>query len=201
MYIQIYNGSLVQTGTNSYCSGGGCSACSFLTIYNGVCIDGETGNPCPNCTLVNEPIYSCTGPGGNAYSGGGNCGTQVSGGSCNQSSGGAGGGCNFVDTSYNTYYTELKLYKNISGTISTVATQQLNSNTSAYSKVNSIKVVTSGDSITVSGYSNVGLTSQLGSDLTNTPSSPAKGTKVGIIKTPSSENSGSLLDNFSAQNN
>ncbi len=98
------------------------------------------------------------------------------------------------------YHTELKLYKNVSGTISTVATHELNSNTSSYSEINSIKAVTSGDSITVSGYSSSGLSSQLGSNLTNTPSSPTKGSKVGIIKTPSDANAGSTLDNFSAQN-
>jgi len=98
------------------------------------------------------------------------------------------------------YHTELKLYKNVSGTISTVATHELNSNTSSYSEINSIKAITSGDSITVSGYSSSGLSSQLGSNLTNTPSSPTKGSKVGIIKTPSDANSGSILDNFSAQN-
>jgi len=100
----------------------------------------------------------------------------------------------------NNYHTELNLYKNVSGTISTVATQEINSNTSGYSEINSIKAVTSGDLITISGYTNAGLSSQLGSSLTNTPASPSKGTKAGIIKTPSDANSGSLIDNFSVEN-
>lgn len=106
----------------------------------------------------------------------------------------------YSGSTVSTYYTELKLYKNISGTISDVATQQLNSNNSAYSKVNSIKATTSGDSITVNAYSNAGLSSQLGSSLTNTPSSPLKGTKAGIIKTSSDASSGSSIDNFAVEN-
>lgn len=98
------------------------------------------------------------------------------------------------------YHTELKLYKNVSGTISTVATQELNSNTSGYSEINSIKAITSGDSIVISGYTNAGLSSQLGSSLTNTPASPSKGTKAGIIKTSSDANAGTLIDNFAVEN-
>jgi hypothetical protein len=181
--VAYYSGSLVATGCEYGC-------------FTGIsCVDCDTLQP--NGSPL---IYSCTGPGGNGSSGGGNCGTYFppTSGGCGPISGTA--NCNFIDTSYYTYYTELKLYKNVSGTISTVATQQLNSNTSGYSEVNSVKVQTSNDSITVSGYSNTGLTSQLGSSLTNTPSSPTKGTKAGIIKTPSEANSGSLLDNFSVQN-
>lgn len=97
------------------------------------------------------------------------------------------------------YYTELKLYKNVAGTVSTVATQELNNNTSGFSKVNSIKTIASGNTITVSGYSNTGLSSQLGSNLVSTVSGITKGNYVGIIKTPSDANQGSIIDNFNAQ--
>jgi len=128
---------------------------------------------------------------------------------CSGTLGGSNTGCGSVSsTSYyqlttcsgTNYITELKLYKDVTGTISTVATQQLASNTSAFSNVGSIKVSTSGEQITVSGYTNSDLTSQLGSSLTNTATSATRGTKVGIVKTPSDANAGSSLDNFSAEN-
>jgi hypothetical protein len=56
---------------------------------------------------------------------------------------------------------------------------------------------TSGDLITSKAYSDVAMTAQLGSTLTYTPTSPTKGTKVGIIKTPSTTQ-GSTVDSFSA---
>jgi len=170
---------------SSYTCPSGC----FYSPAMGQCLYNVTEDGCGAGT----PVQTCTGSGPSL-----NCNYVPPQTICTSVSTIA--NCNFVDTSYYTYYTELKLYKNVSGTISTVATHQLNSNTSSYSEVNSIKAITSGDSITVSGYSGAGLSSQLGSSLTNTPSSPTKGTKVGIIKTPSDANSGSILDNFSAQN-
>ena len=124
---------------------------------------------------------SCSGAGGNPTTGGGDCGTLV----------GA--------TSTTTYLTELKLYKNVSGTISTVQTTGINSNSSAFVEANSIKAQTQGDSITITAYQSSGLSSAFATILTNTPSSPLKGTKAGIIKTPSTANAGSLIDNFSAE--
>jgi hypothetical protein len=61
-------------------------------------------------------------------------------------------------------------------------------------------VNTSGDTITVKGYSGTGQTTQLGSTITRTPVSPVKGTGVGIIKAPTTEVQGSTLDNYSASN-
>ena len=98
------------------------------------------------------------------------------------------------------YITELKLYKDLVGTITTVTTQVLDSNTSSFSNVGSIKASTLGEQITVKGYTNSNLTSQLGPDLTNTATGATRGVNVGIIKTPSDTNAGSTLDNFSAEN-
>jgi hypothetical protein len=193
-YRNVYTSSGYYSGqtitfpgyyANSYVTTG--YTCSVGCLSGTTCVDCDTLQPIGPAT----PIQSCSGSGAN-------CNYVPPQTICGSISTIA--NCNFIDTSYYTYYTELKLYKNVSGTISTVATQQLNSNTSGYSEVNSVKVQTSNDSITVSGYSNTGLTSQLGSSLTNTPSSPTKGTKAGIIKTPSDANSGSLVDNFSVQN-
>lgn len=153
------------------------NGCGCYSGYfdNGIgCVDPETSQSYPYCTIT-QTYYQPYTPGSTVY-------------------------YQLTTCSGTNYHTELKLYKNVSGTISTVATQEINSNTSGYSEINSIKAITSGDSITVSGYTNSGLSSQLGSSLTNTPASPSKGTKAGIIKTASDANAGSVLDNFSVEN-
>ena len=188
-----YRSTSEFTGTTQ--SGGGYYANGF-SISGYTCPSGCFYSPAMGECLSNidesycgpgTPVYVCNAAGStcNYIPPFTFCGTKVGSGNCN---------------SVTTYITELKLYSNVAGTISTAATQQIASNTSSYTKANSMKVVASGNSITVTGYSSAGLVSQLGSPLTNTPSSPIKGTKVGIIKTPSTANQGSALDNFSAEN-
>lgn len=105
-----------------------------------------------------------------------------------------------VGGGYTTYYTDLKLYNKNGGSVTEIKTEQLTSNTSSYTAAGSIVISTSGNSITAKAYTGSGLTgSQIGSTLTHNPTSPNKGTSVGIIKTPSTANQGSTLDNFSAQ--
>ena len=165
---------------------GGCGAptvsqgSTTYTVYTGSSYSPATADSCSQST-VTTTTYGCAGAGGNSSSGGGDCGTYVPGGSTT------------------TYLTELKLYKNVSGTISTVQTTGINSNNSAFVEANSIKASTSGDGITITAYQSSGLSSAFATTLTNTPASPLKGTKAGIIKTPSSANAGSLIDNFSAE--
>ena len=106
----------------------------------------------------------------------------------------------YAGTTQTTYYTDLKIYSSVSGTITTAATSTLNSNVSGYSEANSIKVTTNGESISAQAFSSAGLSSQLGSTLTHTASGANRGTKTGIIKTPSDANAGSLLDNFATEN-
>ena len=118
----------------------------------------------------------------------------------------SGGGCASYAATYSCNCqtctaTTLSIYSDVSGTIttptsSTIATQ---SNSSSYTTASSILVSTSGNVITAKAYSSAGLSSQLGSDLVYTATSPTKGTSVGIVKTPSTTNAGSLLDNFAAQ--
>lgn len=176
-----YANSLVTTG---YTCPSGC----FYSPAMGECLSNIDESSCG----LGTPVQSCTGAGAN-------CNYVPPSSGCGPISGSA--NCGFVDTSYYTYYTELKLYRNLSGTISNVTTQQINSNTSGYSKVNSIKAITAGESITVQGYSNTGLSSQLGSNLTYNASGATRGTKAGIIKTPSDASAGSLIDNFSVETN
>lgn len=106
----------------------------------------------------------------------------------------------YAGSTQTTYYTDLKIYSSVSGTITTAATSTLNSNVSGYSEANSIKVTTNGESISAQAFSSSGLSSQLGSTLTHTASGANRGTKTGIIKTPSDANAGSLLDNFATEN-
>jgi len=102
-----------------------------------------------------------------------------------------------ISSAYDTYYTNLKIY-NQSGEITST---NINNNTSAYVNGNSIKVVTSGNTITATAYQNSGLGSPFATTLTSTPSNPTKGTKAGIIKTSSLTNQGTQIGNFSAENN
>lgn len=195
-----YSCSVYLACYDEYVSGYSCPSGCFYSPSMGQCLYNITEDGCGSGT----PIYSTSYCANGYYSCGSTCnsigcassGAKITGGSVATCSASI-ATCSATGTNY---YTELKLYKDVSGTISTVATQQINTNTSSYSKVNSIKAITSGDSITVSAYSNAGLSSQLGSNLTNTPVSPIKGSKAGIIKTPTDDNSGSTLDNFSIEN-
>lgn len=104
----------------------------------------------------------------------------------------------FQNVTTTTYNSQIKLDKNVSGIVSNHATYTHTSNTSGYTTVNSMSVTTSGDTITVKAYSGSNLTSQVGSNWVQTPSSPTKGRKVGILRAPTTANQGSTVDNFSA---
>lgn len=86
----------------------------------------------------------------------------------------------------------LRLIKSVGGTVST-ATGDISLGQAAAK----IVVATSGTTITAKAYSDSGMTSQLGSTQTYTPSSPTTGVNVGIIKAPS-DNQNNTVDNFSA---
>lgn len=92
-------------------------------------------------------------------------------------------------TNYNYY---LRLLKSESGTVST-ATGDI----SLGSQVAAIYVGISGDNITAKAYSDTAMTSQIGSTLSYTATTPVKGQSVGIIKAPSDYSQGSTVDNFS----
>ena len=98
--------------------------------------------------------------------------------------------CN-CQTCYSDFYY-MRMLKSISGTIS-----QVISDYAVASLPAAIKVVTSGDTITETAYSDTSLTTSLGSTST-TPSGPIKGTGVGIIKVPAAITQGSTVDIFNA---
>lgn len=110
------------------------------------------------------------------------------------SSSGTTGSSTYYDTctGYN-YYYNLRLIKSVVGTVSQVV-----SDVSLASQPAAIKVVTFGDTITAQAYADEALTSPLGSAIVTTPSSPNKGTSVGIIVAPSDYQQAAIVDNFSA---
>lgn len=99
--------------------------------------------------------------------------------------------CSGTSTSYEYY---LRLSQSVTGTV----TQSVVSDVALGAAPAAIKVTTSGDSITAQAYSDSALTTTLGSPISTTPTSPTKGTKVGIVKAPTSYNQDSAVDNFTA---
>lgn len=100
-------------------------------------------------------------------------------------------GTNSVTTT--TYYTTLKLYSSVSGTVGVQSSLQIAVSNSAYQTADKIQTSTSNNSIIVRGYSGA---SQLGGALSFTATSPTKGPRTGIIRTPAVDNAGSTVDNF-----
>jgi hypothetical protein len=88
------------------------------------------------------------------------------------------------------YY--LRMLKSVGGAVSAAT-----GDVSLGSAPAAISVNTSGDTITAKAWSDTAMTTQLGTTQTYTPTSPTKGTGVGIIKAPA-ENQGSTVDNFNA---
>jgi len=104
----------------------------------------------------------------------------------------------YTSSSVTTYTSSIRIISSVSGAVVTDSTTSLTSNTTAYTNVASMEVNTNSNTITAKGYSSAGQVSQLGSTVTRTPTSPNRGTSVGIIKAPTDANQGSTLDNYSA---
>jgi hypothetical protein len=92
-----------------------------------------------------------------------------------------------------TYAFYLRLLKSVSGTVSSATSE-----VSLGSDAAAIHVATVGDTITAKAYSNTNMTTQIGTTLTFTPTTPTKGSSVGIIKTTSAYAQGSTVDSFTA---
>lgn len=103
-----------------------------------------------------------------------------------------------TNVSVTTYTSGARIISSVSGTIATDSTTTLATSTSSYPNIASMQVNTNGTTITVKGYSAAGQTTQLGSTITSTPTTPVRGPGVGIIKAPTTGNQGSTLDNFNA---
>ena len=98
--------------------------------------------------------------------------------------------CTSSGTTYDYY---LRLIKSVGGAVSQVGTDVALTASAA-----AIAVTTVGDAITVKAYSDAAMTTQTGSTLVSNPTSPTKGTKVGIIKAPTSYGQSSVVDDFMA---
>jgi hypothetical protein len=160
-------------GTSS-CSGS--ASCTGFNCYSGGACGGLNQNQIATGSSCSGGQATCTGSGctpsgccsGVSYSGG--------------------------DT---TYYTDLVIVSSVSGSVVSQSATRLATNTNTnYTTVGSVMVSTVGNQITAKAYASAGLTSQLGSNIVITPTSPTKGTSVGIIKAPSSGSQGSTVDNF-----
>jgi hypothetical protein len=164
-------------GGYTYCSGG---------LWPGLCVTGAGCNSY-NITAVAEP--SCT----TAYNCA--CGNATSGTTCTPTTTTYSYDCNCATcysgtaTGYN-YYYYLRLLKSEAGVITTVTDVALASQAAA------ILLSTSGDTITAKAYSDTAMTSQLGSDLVYTATSPVQGPSAGIIKITSEHNQGSTVDDL-----
>lgn len=101
-------------------------------------------------------------------------------------------GCSATQQSVTTTSHALRVVKSESNTVSTVG-----SDVTLASFPAAISVTTSGNTITSRAWSSANLTGLLGTN-TQTPSSPVRGTKVGLVKAPSPSSQGSTADTFSA---
>jgi hypothetical protein len=117
---------------------------------------------------------------------------------------------NTTNVTTSTYNTNLRIMSTVGSFVPVIKNQNINSNTTAFSKVYKIAVTTSGDVITGTAYSNLAGTTVLGTATYtwvsgNTPKASANGSSyAGIIKTPSAiesasidNNPGSTFDNLS----
>lgn len=104
--------------------------------------------------------------------------------------------CNTYTSVFSSYsYTAgsryLRLIKSVANTVTTVADGAISSAAA------SIKViVNSGGTITASAYTAAGQVTQTGSNLVNTPSSPTKATKHGILLAPGGASQATTVDNI-----
>lgn len=84
----------------------------------------------------------------------------------------------------------LRLIRSVANTVSTLVDQAISA------LPESIQVLISGNQITARAFSGVGQTTQIGSDLVNTPSSPITATQHGLIIAPGGYNQGTTADNL-----
>lgn len=190
-YYALYPSYSQSSSSSSSCSGSygsnsptPCSAIAgngqFRIVY---CCNGVTFRmgPCDG----NDPNGLCT----NAYgSPGGQCGTQWDGwASCYST---------YPTTVTTTYNSIVNLRKVQGGSVTNLVQSNYVSNTSGYSKAQSIAISTSGNTISYSFYSSANKGGSIIGSGSNTPSSPVKGPGIGIFHGTSSIDQGSTLSNF-----
>ena len=98
----------------------------------------------------------------------------------------------------NRYYWGVRILKMVSNAVTELLNTDLSNSLTDSNPIVGIRVIVSGNLITVRAYSNTNFSTQVGSDVTHTASSPNKGSGIGIVKAPSSANQGTTIDNFVA---
>lgn len=187
-----YNASNCRAWANysSYLCGQFGTSCGECTAYNVAYCSGYNTR---NCATYNDVTCS-------RYSGG-FCGSSSS--TCNSascaSSSCASSSCSSA-SSYSCncqtcYPATIRLLRSVSNTVSEITSWTVST------LVQSIKVVTSGTSITTKAYSDNNLSTQIGSDLTYSAVGANIDTKFGIVVAPSAYAQGSTLENFNATTN
>jgi hypothetical protein len=111
-----------------------------------------------------------------------------------------GQGCNAYTSACTSYYqtsatsagsSYLRLLRSVSGTVSTVVDSII-----AATPFSIRVAVTSGGTITAKAFTGFGQVTQTGGDLVNTPASPTKATKHGMIVSPGGWSQGTSFDNI-----
>lgn len=93
------------------------------------------------------------------------------------------------------YPQYIKILKSVSNTVSVIFS------TTVAAVAQALRIKTSGDQITIQAFSDSSMTSQIGGDITHTPTSPAKTTKFGISISPSSYNQGNSISSIQIDRN
>jgi len=96
------------------------------------------------------------------------------------------------------YYWGLQILKNIAGSITQVVTQNLSAGYGSTYTINALSVVTSGNTVTATGYSDTAGTTPLGSTLSTT-NTGQKGDGTGIIMVPGGYSQGTSVGPFNAK--
>ena len=191
------------TDTTNTCNPGGCGTVTVTSVV----ISAHYASNDTDCSAIGGTSVACS-----------NCGTSGSPGSCSPAPSYY---CCYIPsytqytrtqntpvTTYTrwsattvtttTYTSAVRILSSVSGTVSTNSTTTLATSTSSQQNIASMQVNTNGTTVTIKGYSGAGQTTQMGSTITITPSSPVRGEGVGIIKAPTVDSQGSTLDNFNA---
>ena len=177
------------------------SSCSTPAVNSG---QNNYSGFCANGSSFSRPLWECFGPNFGQYASceGTNCCYGFGSGWTPGSLMGNNWYTNGTKTTVTvttTYNSTVNLEKVESGTLTSLVSNNYSSNTSGYSKAQSIAISTSGNTISYSMYSS---TNKGGSTLVSastTPASPVKAANFGVFKGVSSADQGSTLDNFSVE--
>lgn len=96
------------------------------------------------------------------------------------------------------YYWALRVIKAIGDVFTTQSEVAISNSLTNSNSINSVKTVTTGDSLVATAHSDTAAVTQIGSSISIASAGAVRANGVGIIKTPSTNNQGSTADNFAA---